>query len=86
MATTSVHIPGDLLEALDQVARVRGVSRNRLIVEACRKELSSRREWPQEFFDDRHLSADDVDELRGAGDFLDGVLTARRNRTGPMFR
>jgi hypothetical protein len=82
MATTSVHIPEALLEALDQVARERGVSRNRLILEACRRELSQRREWPPAFFDNDHLTPEELAELRGATDFAEAILASRRNRRG----
>jgi hypothetical protein len=82
MATTSIHIPEALLEALDQVARERGVSRNRIIVEACRRELSQRREWPPAFFDNDHLSPEELAELRGADDFSQAILAGRRNRPG----
>jgi len=83
MATTSVHIPENLLEALDQVARERGMSRNRLILEACRRALSQRREWPPAFFDTDHLSADELAELREATDFTNVILASRRNRPAP---
>jgi len=83
MATTSIHIPENLLEALNQVARERGMSRNRLILEACRRELSHRREWPPAFFDTDHLSADELAELRAATEFTNVILAARRNRPAP---
>ncbi len=86
MATTSVHVPADLLEALDEAARERGVSRNRLIVEACRREVRRRREWPEGFFDDERLDPEDLAELRNAGDLADGILEARRSRREAPLR
>jgi hypothetical protein len=47
MATT-VHIPTELLARVDRRAKVLGISRNRLIVEALESSLVSRREWPPE--------------------------------------
>jgi len=86
MATTSVHFPKGLVEQLDQVAAARGLSRNRLIVEACRQMLGAGREWPEGFFLNDHLSADDMEELRAGGDeLLQGILAARQNRSEAPF-
>jgi predicted transcriptional regulator len=80
MATTSIHVSEQLLAALDAAARARGISRNRLIVEACEREVGGRREWPADFFDDGRLTSEDLDELRRASDFTASILEARRNR------
>ena len=79
MATTSIHLPPDLLQQLDQIARDRGVSRNRVIVE-------SRGRWPDGFLDAEHLGEDDLRLLReGADGFLADLLGARRNRSEAPF-
>jgi len=87
MASTSVHFPKGLIEALDRLAAESGVSRNRLVVEACRGLVERRaRAWPAGWFEDGHLSAEDLAELRGSADsFLADVLAARRTRTGGPF-
>jgi len=41
VASTSIHFPEGVLEALDRAARGAGMSRNRLVVEACRSYLAS---------------------------------------------
>jgi hypothetical protein len=82
VASTSVHIPKALVEELDRVAAERGISRNRLIVEACRRVVSERRDWPEGFFSNAHLLPDDLAELeRHADAFSDAILAARRSRT-----
>jgi metal-responsive CopG/Arc/MetJ family transcriptional regulator len=58
MASTSVHFPGGLLEELDYVAATLGISRNRLIVDSCEQTVRRRRQWPEGFFTNDHLSAD----------------------------
>ena len=69
---------------LDQLAKERGVSRNKLIVEACRRVVREREAWPPEFFSNRHLSSEDMSELdAGSEDFSNGILSSRRNRTAP---
>ncbi len=84
MASTSVHFPPALAEALDRIARERGVSRNRLIVEACRRVVRELDQWPPGYFSDEHLCAGDLEELeRSARDFLAPVLSARRSREAP---
>lgn len=73
MASTSVHLPKGLLEKLDEIAKQRGTSRNRLIVDACRGLVEQDRgEWPDGFFADERLSPADLEELRaGASEVMD---------------
>lgn len=56
MPSTSVHFPKSLLEDLDSVAAEQGVSRNRLIVDACRNTVQKNRAWPQFFLTIRDSS------------------------------
>jgi hypothetical protein len=84
MASTSVHFPESLVEELDRIAKERGVSRNRLIVEACRRVIRERDVWPVGFFTNQHLTPEDWSELEdGANEFTDNILSARRSRTAP---
>ncbi len=87
MATTSVHLPGDLMERLDRAAREAGVSRNRFIVAACREALAQRRRaWPEGMFDGSHLSPEDEALLRGGADeWMESLLSARRDRSEAPF-
>ena len=84
MATTSVHLPPDVVEQLDRLANRRGTSRNRIIVEACQRLLDAQRgEWPQGFFESE-LTEEDEALLRDAGlEMEQAVYHARRNRQGP---
>lgn len=93
---TSVHFPDDLLEALDRMAARRGVSRNRVIVESCRRAVGlwknperkpeRKQVSREEFFSDRHLSRADLRLLRrGHADFDRALARARRSRrTSPL--
>ena len=87
MANTSIHLPAELLEELNRLARESGRSRNRLIVEAC-AELVRRRgqRWPAGFFDGDDLSDADLQDLRAnEREFLASVQSARRSRrTSPL--
>ena len=86
MPNTSVHFPGSVLEELDELAESIGSSRNRLIVEACRRTLDQRKQWPPDFFDPNRLSPEDLKLLReGAESFREGIVAARRSRKEPPF-
>lgn len=81
MASTSVHFPEAVVEGLDRLAKELGISRNRLIVDACRRVVSERDRWPSGFFSNDHLSAEDLLVLENeGGGFAASILAARRNR------
>lgn len=85
MASTSVHLPKDLLTRLDRVAKRAGTSRNGLIVRACRTLVDGEAgEWPPGFFSNDHLSAAELRELRTADDEMSSAIRrARKNRRAP---
>lgn len=87
MATTSIHIPGDLLEKLDQLARDKGISRNRLIVESCRLVVERHRErWPPGYLEGAHLDDKDREILaESAHDFLSAIERSRASRAEAPF-
>jgi hypothetical protein len=88
MPTTTIHLPGRLLKALDAIAARRKASRNRLVVEACQRLLEEDRgEWPAGFFEMAHLSARDRRELAAAGKGMErAIKIARRTRRRPPFK
>ncbi len=86
MPSTSVHVPEDLLRRLDRVAKRRRVSRNRLIVDACRAVAGEGRgEWPEGFFAHDRLSSQDRKLLSATFRRWLGTLAARRSRAAPPF-
>ena len=65
MASTSVHLPEVLLRRLDRLAARIGLSRNRLIIRACEALVEEDLgEWPDGFFADDRLSAEELEEMR----------------------
>ena len=84
MPNTSVHLPQALLSGLDRIAAERGTSRNRLIVESCRRVVEERSCWPAELFSNDHLSDAELQELREEN-FLEAIENARQSRTRPPF-
>lgn len=86
MPNTSVHFPAPLLANLDRIAGERGMSRNRVIVESCRRTVEERTQWPEDFFSNDHLTAEDRKLLQdGLEDFSRAIRAARRSRSGPPF-
>ena len=86
MANTSIHLPESLLEELDRLAVERGMSRNRLIVESCRRVVEERNCWPEELFSNDHLTEPNLKELRqGERAFLEAIGVGRKSRASTPF-
>jgi len=87
MASTSVHLPSDLLERLDRLARETGSSRNRLIVQACETYVDQARgEWPEDFFSVRRIGRAALKELHDSlHDWIHQLESTRRNRARTPF-
>jgi len=87
MASTSVHLPDELIERLDRLARESEKSRNRVILEACEAYLASaREEWPDDFFSSARLARSDVKMLQESlEEWLETLQSSRRNRTAEPF-
>lgn len=88
----SVRFPAAVLAGLDRVAAEKGIRRNRLIVESCRRTVDSCRRTaeeaplPDEFFTGDHLSAADLRLLRGGlRKFDEAIAGTRRSRAEPPF-
>ena len=87
MATTSIHIPDELLDKLDRLAADRGISRNRLIVDSCRETVERHRDrWPPGYVEGAHLDAEDRRVLAdGAREFAEAIERARASRQEAPF-
>lgn len=87
MPTTTVHLPPQLLRALDALAARTNASRNRLVIEACERLVHSNRGvWPAGFLEGAHLSTKDRKDLAAAGKALERrIRRARRSRRGDPF-
>ena len=77
----------ELLEELDAIAKKRGTSRNRLIVEACEQLLEGDLgEWPAGFFSNDHLDREELGELwEDATEMTEAILAARRSRVESLL-
>ena len=78
MATT-VHLPGDLLQSVDERAKELGISRNRYIVRALKKAVAEETTWSNEFLRMLDTAAHDKEAHREI-DGLVVAISARRTR------
>ncbi len=87
MASTSVHLPEELIERLDRLARESDKSRNQVILEACEAYLAAaREEWPDDFFSSNRLARSDAKILQDSlEEWLETIQSSRRNRTAEPF-
>jgi hypothetical protein len=75
---TSVHIPKLLLAAVDKKAKALKISRNRLIVQALEREVTSGESWSPEFF--ARLAAPEPAIETAADEMLGAIQAARRSK------
>ncbi len=80
---TSVHLPPQLLKALDRKAKALRISRNQLVVRAIERELHETSDWSPGFFD-RLLEGDD-DLAETVDDMLKSIKNNRRSKGPPRL-
>lgn len=76
-STTSVRLPEDLVEALDERAAALGVTRSQLIIQAVEQALADRSEWSPGFL---KAIGTPRRELEEAGDEMMEAIRERRSR------
>lgn len=86
MGSTTVHIPEEMLERIDAIARRRGTSRNRVVLASLEAEIiRDNGEWPSSFFDP--LGHEERVMLVEATRELEDVVTgSRKNRGAVLLR
>jgi hypothetical protein len=77
---TSVHIPGPLLEAIDRRARALKISRNKLIIQALKHEVTGGADWPAAFW--QELEHADPELVQAVEDMSRSIQANRRSK-GP---
>jgi hypothetical protein len=76
--TTSIRLPDDLVEALDERAAARGVTRSQLIIEAVERALDDRSAWSSRFLKAIGAPRPDLEE---AVDEMMEAIRERRSRS-----
>ena len=85
MPSTTVHLPTEILKSIDTVARRRGISRNKFVIQACKEAVSrDAGEWPEGFFN-LQLSSRDEDLLNEACNELENRVLSRRKNRGALL-
>lgn len=79
--STTVHLPADLLAALDREAQRRKMSRNRYIINALERALATETAWSTRFVEE--LAAAQADAASAPLEDLRSAVAARRTRKGP---
>lgn len=82
MATT-VHLPADLLEAVDMRADQLGVSRNRFIILSLQRAITEQTGWSPSFLDALEAAAKDSASRELIDDMLQAI-SSRRSRKSPV--
>ncbi len=76
--TTSIRLPEDLIEALDERAAALGITRSQLIIEAVEQALEDRSAWSSGFLKAIGTPRPDLEE---AGDQRMEAIRERRSRS-----
>ena len=79
--STTVHLPPDLLAAVDREAQGRKMSRNRYIINALERALATETAWSARFVEE--LAATQADGASAPLEDLRNAIAARRTRKGP---
>jgi hypothetical protein len=82
MATT-VHIPRPLLDAVDRKARALQISRNRLIVRALEREVTTGSDWSPGFF--AQLTPADKELASAIDEAMTAIRSGRRSKRPPRL-
>lgn len=78
---TSIHVPRELLQELDERAASLGISRNRLILRALERELRQSDEWSPEFLERLGRTDDAVGPA--VDEMLQAIRRSRRSKGAP---
>jgi hypothetical protein len=80
---TSVHIPKELLVAVDRRAKQLGMSRNRLIVRALERDIAGEAEWSPGFFE--KFSPLEREDASALDETLAAVRANRKSKKPPAL-
>ena len=84
MATT-VHLPGDLLQSVDERAKELGISRNRYIVRALKKAVAEETSWSNEFLRMLDTAAHDKETHREIDGMVEAISAGRTRKRAPKL-
>ena len=80
-STTSIRLPNQVLEALDQRAAALGLTRSELIVRAVEQALQEHSTWSPRFLKAIGTPRPELEEA--AGEMMDAIRTRRSRNEAP---
>ena len=81
--STTVHLPSDLLESVDDQARELGISRNRYIILALERSLKAETRWSSRFEEELAAARADVEGREALAELRCTVEAARTRKAPP---
>ncbi len=81
---TSLRFPRELLKRVDAQAKARGVSRNRLIIDALERTLANDNKWSTEFWAEMACPPD-AGTQKAAQEMLEDIYSSRVSKKDPAF-
>lgn len=82
MATT-VHLPRDLLDAVDKQAGELGMSRNRYIMLALERAIEEETGWSPKFLEELAAAAEDEDGRELIAEMMEAITAHRTRKPHP---
>ena len=79
--TTSIRLPEDLIEALDERAAALGITRSQLIIEAVEQALEDRSAWSSGFLKAIGTPRSDLEEV--VGEMIEAIRERRSRSEAP---
>ncbi len=82
MATT-VHLPQQLLQTVDERASELSMSRNRYIILALEKAITEQTDWSSDFLDELVVAADDKQSQQLLMEMTEAIRSHRSRKAHP---
>ena len=80
--STTIHLSGDLLSAVDRRAKDLQLTRNRYIVRALERSLRSETEWSPAFVEELRAARNDQEDQQALSE-MRAAIQANRSSKGP---
>ena len=83
--STTIHLPSNLLAAVDRQARDLDMSRNRYIIRALERALATETEWSAGFVEELAAARADMEGRRALEELRAAVAAARTRKESPAL-
>ena len=83
--STTIHLPAELLTAVDRQARNLDISRNRYIIRALERAIATETEWSTGFVAELEAARADVDGCRALDELRAAIASSRTRKEPPAL-